>query len=154
VRAYRWKEGFHIKANPQRVGLEVESLPDKSPAAVVAFAQRKRDAELRKCFEWDDRKAAHEHRLEQARYVLRGITVEVEIDGKPRHVRAFLSYVDAGKPAWTTMRDAMSNKEIRDQILETAYEELVLWRERYRQYEELVEVFKAIEKVKRKVKAG
>jgi hypothetical protein len=52
-----------------RTRLNVEELQAEH---LVSDARRKRSV-LRKEFEWDDAKAAHEHRLEKARWLLRGV---------------------------------------------------------------------------------
>lgn len=54
------------------------------PSEVVEAA-RDEDSVLHPQFEWDDEVAAHEHRLHQARALIR--TVRVQVEGKaPRHV--------------------------------------------------------------------
>jgi len=60
-----------------------------SPESVVRDA-KKRSSPLHKFFEWDDSKAAHEHRIYQARELIRSITVfssstEIEIKA-PKYV--------------------------------------------------------------------
>lgn len=59
------------------------------PEDVVAFAARNADSALHGEFEWDDAKAAAEHRIAQARGVIRAyVTV---LPGAPVRVRAFVS---------------------------------------------------------------
>lgn len=77
---YQWRHGTRIAADAQKVGAELDALQKKAgstgltPGAIVRKAQSPASA-LHKCFEWDDAKAAHEHRLHQARTVLRAIVV-------------------------------------------------------------------------------
>ena len=73
---------------------ELQELYDSSgslrPSAVLEVARKKTSA-LHARFEWDDKKAGHQHRLEQARSLIRCTTIVYE--GKPDkmiHVRATL----------------------------------------------------------------
>jgi hypothetical protein len=80
---YKWKNGARFKADASKIGEELSSLGEKiAPAAVVKKARNKK-AELHKCFEWDDSKAAEEYRLNQAREVMRSITIVVENKNRP-----------------------------------------------------------------------
>lgn len=71
---HEWKDGstFKGKANADKVQQEIDMLAGLdpngkcSPTAMVDFAQRHPQSELYKCFEWDDTKAAHAYRLNQA----------------------------------------------------------------------------------------
>lgn len=60
---------------------ELKKLYDKrgyvTASAFVASAEDKKSS-LHDLFEWDDSKAAHQHRLWQARYHLRKFTIEIE----------------------------------------------------------------------------
>jgi hypothetical protein len=124
---YQWKEGTRIKANAEKVGTEIEQIKGpKTPEAVVKKARSER-TELHRCFEWDDSAAAIQYRLEQARYVLRTISIvrEVEIPGyaEPRKVtvRAYEN-VNTAKPdkeearAYVPTEMALSCPEFRVQI--------------------------------------
>lgn len=52
-----------------------------TPNAVVDDAKDARSV-LHEVFEWDDSKAAHAHRLEQARALIRSIRVEITIESR------------------------------------------------------------------------
>jgi len=45
----------------------------------------------------------------------------------------------------------MSDEQMRNQILHKAKKELIIWKNRYKEYGELVEVFKAIEKLEKQL---
>ena len=124
---YQWKEGTRLSANAEKVGSEIEQIKGaKTPDAVVKKARSER-TELHKCFEWDDSAAAVQYRLEQARYVLRTISIvrEVDIPGfdTPRQVivRAYEN-VNTAKPddaeerAYVSTEDALARPEFRAQI--------------------------------------
>lgn len=66
---------------------------------------------LHQYFEWDDLQAAHEHRLSQARYLIRRF--EIVIDERP--VREFVYVPSEG--SFTPLRGAMRNRNWREEIL-------------------------------------
>lgn len=124
---YQWKDGTRLKADAEKVGKEIEQIKGaKTPNAVVKKA-RSEKTELHKCFEWDDSAAATQYRLDQARYVLRTISIvrEVEIPGydTPRKVvvRAYEN-VNTAKPnedeerAYVETESALAQPEFRLQI--------------------------------------
>lgn len=124
---YQWKEGTRLKANADKVGQEIEQIKGpKTPDAVVKKAKSER-TELHRCFEWDDSAAAIQYRLEQARYVLRTISIvrEVAIPGydTPRQVvvRAYEN-VNTAKPeseadrSYVPVETALAQPEFRVQI--------------------------------------
>ena len=124
---YQWKEGTRLSANAEKVGMEIEQIKSaKTPDAVVKKA-RSSKTELHKCFEWDDSTAAIQYRLDQARYVLRTISIvrEVEIPGSdtPRKVvvRAYEN-VNTAKPdtieerAYVPTETALAQPGFRSQI--------------------------------------
>lgn len=76
---YQWKNGTRIKADAEKVGVELEKIKgDKTPEMVVEAARNSK-LELHKCFQWDDTEAAKSYRLEQARYILRHISIVKEV---------------------------------------------------------------------------
>jgi len=80
---YKWKKGARFSADAAKIGEELSTLGEAiEPSAVVKKAKNKK-AELHKCFEWDDTKAAEEYRLNRAREIMRMITVVVENKNRP-----------------------------------------------------------------------
>lgn len=75
-------EGLQVLRRLTRTG-------DLSPEHVVEEA-RSGDSPLHEFFEWDDTKAAHAHRLQQARTLIRSVKIEVTVDARvlrvPRYV--------------------------------------------------------------------
>lgn len=60
---------------------EIQSIYDKNktvkPTLVIAKAKSPKSA-LHQYFEWDDSKAAHEHRLDQARNIIKKVMITVD----------------------------------------------------------------------------
>ncbi len=152
---YEWRPECRIALDAQRVGLQLEAIKEKNggmltPEAVVTHARAATSA-LHAYFEWDDSVAAAKHRLEQSRYLIRHLVVrEVEtpqLAHKP--IRAFVHVEkrDADgreKSGYLGVREALSDHEIRAQLLRRALSELKTWQTRYTEMQELARVFDAI----------
>ena len=115
---------------------------------VVADAKPKRSP-LHKSFEWDDTKAASRYRLVQAGDLIRAIVVVTDEAPDAAPVRAFVN-IESDDRHYTSVQHAMSDKELRGQVVNRALLEITQWETRYRDLKELAEVFAAIKKVKRK----
>lgn len=85
---YEWLVGGPMgKATAQEIGEELEAVSKKhnfktQAGHVVEYAKDKKTS-LHRMFEWDDKKAGHEYRLEQARHVIRHIMVNVKLGETP-----------------------------------------------------------------------
>ena len=152
---YTWKDGAILPkgANPQKIGDRLEALRLKNggllTAALVVSDARKLRAPHHHCFEWDEAEAARQYRLEQARYLLRSVAVVMKdsATGEERTVRAFVNFRDDSGTPYTSLYAAMSDPEIRAQILVRAKAEFDTWRDRYNELEELAGVFAAMDQV-------
>ena len=120
------------------------------PEDVVAFARNKRTA-LHSELEWDDAKASQEHRLWQARTVIRvAVTVLPSPHADQEPVRAYVSVVsDRVRPGggYRPLADVMTNDEMRAELVTEALGEVKRWRRKYERLRELVPIFRAIDKV-------
>lgn len=128
-----------------------------TPEDIVRDAKNPRSP-FHKVMDWNDKSAAHQHRLHQARRILQGITVEIQYDdGKKKYTRAFV-HVNTpinereNRSAYVTIECAMSDAELRQQMLEQALEELQTWTRKYKVLKELSIVFKAVETARKKLK--
>ena len=147
---YEWKDGTALKLNAQKAGEELEKLRVKNngqltPKAIVRAAKKKSSA-LHDGFEWDDSIAADKYREEQASYILRHIAVRKPVGKDEKPVRAFVSVREEGSQHYTSLEVAMGDDVLRRQVLEKAWRELQAWRQRYEEYQELAQVFAAIDR--------
>lgn len=147
---YKWKVGSRLSADAQSTGERLEELRQQhnglTPEIVLDDAQRTRSP-LHKLFEWDDATAAAQQRLNQARYILRSITV-VRVDEEgPSEVRAFvvIHEEDGGGQHYEATEVALATATGRRQVLEQAQRELQQLRNRYRDYRELAAIFEQAE---------
>ena len=155
---YRWKQGFPSKhVDPQIVGERLEVLRDGGiiePEHVVNAARSHNDC-MHPLFEWEDGLAAHEYRLEQARKLVRSVTVIIMNDAdEPKEYRAFVNISTPEQSAYTTIQAAMADPGTREMILKRAWGELAAWKRKYEDLREFAAVFKAMDKVEPKIANG
>lgn len=151
---YQWKGGFPNRGmDATYVGSHCEKLRESNggsvtPRVVVDDAESDQSP-LHTLFEWDNVKAADEFRLEQARNLLRSLTVI--IPERPSHpVRAFVNIRQESpsgetESAYTSIEVALRNPAMRNQLLADATNELAAWRQRYRELEEFSRLFAEID---------
>jgi hypothetical protein len=118
------------------------------PAVVVEEAADKRSP-LHDQFEWDESVAAHQYRIEQARRLIR-VSVEM-LAGSNRTTDVFVSLSTdrEGEGGYRVMASVLTNAQQRDQMLADALRELEIFRRKYKDLRELVEVFEAVKKVRK-----
>jgi hypothetical protein len=142
------------KANPQKIGQALKAITDEqkgrlTPKAVVEAARNEKHP-LHKHFEWDDAKAAHSYRIEQARELIRVIRVEEE-NGP---VRAFFSIADKGT-AYRSLEEVRSTPNLQEIVLKQALRDLRAFEARYRELNDVCEDVRAAQrKVGAKLKAA
>lgn len=126
------------------------NAPVIEPEAVVRYASDP-DTALHGEFEWDDSKAGHQHRLWQARQVLRVYIKVVDTgDGKEVPVRMFYNIVDEETSrGYMPIEDVLSDEDRRLELISGQLERL--WNI-YKSYPlpELKPVARAIETCRRK----
>ena len=145
---YQWKYFTH-KVKAQDVGECFERLENRhgtlTPELIVKEAKKPRSI-LHSLFEWDDAKAAAEHRLTQARYYLRMLVVVTEIeDDEPIITNAYVS-LDNNK-IYDNITNIMVDDTKRARLLAKALAELVAFQKKYGELEALAEIFKEVTKV-------
>ena len=153
---YQFGDGYRFRpeVDPQRVGEELEKLRQRrggelTPEDVLTAARSTRSP-LHPAFEWDDSRAAHQYRLDQASYLIRAVyAIPEEDEVQHERVRAFVyvKSLSTGEEHYTSTVVAMSDAELRAQVLQRALTELRTWQRKYRELKELAAVFEAIEEV-------
>ena len=146
---YKAKRGLPGGVSPQLIGERIEIIKIRNGGFVTADMlvkeAKKKTSPLHGCFTWDDKEAGKLRRLDEARWILRTITVEVETDDEPIITRAFVSVTD--EPVYTTIESAMSDDNMRASLLDQAKNELRSFKIKYAQLKELAVVFAAIDKI-------
>lgn len=157
---YRWTARSQLfGADAQRIGEHLEQLrrdqaEQQLTAEVVVEDARDPSAPTHKCFEWDDTEAAKQHRLNQARYVLRCIVTEVDVPGGkgPVSTRAFVRTIENNESGYNSVQVVLDSPSLREQVLAQALSELRAWQRKYSTLGELVEVFRAVDRLWRERK--
>lgn len=154
---YQWAEGFPNRgAKADVVGRQIERLRkanggDVTEEVVVAAAEDAKSV-LHPFFEWNDRKAAHEFRLNQGRTLIRSIKI-VTTESPDTPIRAFWSVRrDADSPrVYTSIQVALADDDLRGQLIADAMRELESFKRKYGELREFADVVLAIENTVRLV---
>lgn len=173
---YSWREGYSYKKPAQVVGAVMEAI-EKRDGIVTAKSfleeSRPEEAETHDMFEWDDAVAAEQYRLSQSSRIINQISCEViyeespevettvtllddspveEILRNPISSRsAFVNVSATGRAknsaVFVSIDRALSDADMRKQVLENALSALRAFRSKYAELKELAGVFKAIDEV-------
>lgn len=147
---YQWKPAARLRGDAQVIGEYLAQLREekgKLTAPLVVDAAKDEQSPLHQYFDWNDDAAAQHYREYQAYHLLRSITIKIEhTPQEKREVRAFVVvHVDAvtKEQSYEPVLHVMTNEELRTQVLQRAWQELLAWRDRYHDYKELAAVFAA-----------
>lgn len=156
---YQWKiNKFPVDA--QAAGEELDRIKEAhngiTPEKVVEESVSE-EAVLHSCFEWNDDKAAKEYREVQAREIIRNVVIvktTSEELSEPITIRAYVPIIETALPEtevkirkYIPVQEAMDDNEYRKQTLKRAFDELKSFQNKYKQFKEFDEVFKAIDDV-------
>ena len=145
--AEQYPNQFPISAQVAGEALEAMGGHDSgqlTPDAVVDAA-REPEHPLHPVFEWDDTIAAGKFRKSQAGELIRAVVAVMPEKPDAKPTRAFVSVKAAAGTAYVPIRTAMSDPELREQVLAGAMRELVSWRNRHRELEELADLFSQVD---------
>lgn len=133
---------------------ELDRIAKKSGGVLwpekVVDAARDESSPLHSRFEWDDSEAAERYRVWQARQLI-AITVNV-IEGSADDEQLWVSLKPdrAESGGYRSMVNVLSDKNLRDQLLSDALEDMRIFERKYRHLKELANVFSAMERTRRK----
>lgn len=151
---YAWRPGSRVSLDADKAGRELENIRNthggELHAPDVLERARSANSSLHAHFEWDDGRAAEAHRLSQAGELIRSITVDISRSNvePAKQVRAFVSVARETGRSYTSTLHAMGDKDLRRQVLEAAWRELLAVRQKYEGLEELARVFAAIDEAR------
>ena len=141
----------------QVIGDRIEELAEENnghvTTEIVVIDAKYKKSPLHDYFEWDDGLAAGKYRIRQARHLLGRIEVIIKTNGDEEPIKAFHNLVIVNEKEKTSERvyspliNVMSDKELHRQIIDKAFMELDGWRKRYKQYQELDQIFKVIDEI-------
>lgn len=124
---------------------------------VVTEAQRK-ESPLHRHFEWSNSKAAHQHRLSQARLLIRSVEVVLveQTSEGPKEILVSRQFPNLnerdglhGASPYRNVDEVLSNKAMTDQWVANALAEAEQWMARYNNIAALSSIHKEIEKAQK-----
>ena len=134
-----------VLAELQRIAAEHGGL--LRPSDVVKAARAK-TSPLHSRFTWDDTKAAQEWRLHEARNLIR-VMVHILPNGSDEPQRVFVSLNrDTESEGYRPLISVMSDKQLREALLQQAMAEMDYFTEKYESLKELSNVFSAMRRTK------
>ena len=167
---YEWGASLNSmlsQIDPQVAGEELERVRNKNKGELTNKAlvnsQRKKNAPLHNCFEWDDGKAANKHRERQASEIIRSVRVAYQkSDGEQKTIRAYSSIrktdevTERPRYFYTDTVEALQDDDLKKHILEAAFRGLNAWRKRWADLNEcteaLCDVDLALKKIDNQIK--
>lgn len=158
IAGFEFSEGARFQAgavlDPKAVGEHLELLRKQqhgelTPEDVLADAANP-NSPLHSFFEWDDSEAARQHRLQQARGLIRAVVAVYVSDDKPAvRAKAYVHIAEPSAPHYREASHAMSVNKTRRMVLQRAWRELHQWRQRYKDLKEFAELFEVIDDVEK-----
>lgn len=115
---YDFNKNARIKSgvNPQAVGEEIEQLEVVTPENIVLFAENDK-TELHKCFTWEEHRAAHNWRLQEARLLVNALIVfEDGPNEEPVEVPVFESVIKGDRRQYVVVSQEITDDDIYEQI--------------------------------------
>lgn len=151
-----WKAGVQFPVSAECAANVIRDLQrsldkDTITAKELLDASRDEDAPLHKCFEWDDNIAAEKYRVYQARHIINSVEIRyVDVETPPHLSRSryFINVVPVTPKTqgqFATIDIAFSNDNYRNAVLKDALRELRAFQIKYSRYQELSDIFKAID---------
>lgn len=145
-------------SNEKKYKAELEKLEQKyngmlNPKDVVREAS-KNTSPLHNWFDWSDDEAGEKWRLHQARMLINHIKVKVMFEGNNKEYRKYLNVSVEGENSrmYVTTDKILQNEDLKVQVLRKALMEAEYWKRSYEDYQELEDIFKGIDKTKKKLK--
>lgn len=146
---YKFRDGSRLKGDAQAVGVRLTSIRENNgrlaPIDVVNEARAK-ESLLHQYFEWDNSKAAEQHRLAQARHLVAAVViVETEEHGEISPIRAFAKlYGDEG---YQTIQMVLTNPDMRRRALLEIRRGIKTLKDKMENFEEFADLIGALDTV-------
>ena len=168
TKKYKWNYSHPVDA--ETVGKTLEEIEDsygEVTPALLLDASKADDSPTHNLFTWDDAVAAEKYRLSEAGRVIRDLHIEyvsesheptdkqIAIEGREpiKYVgRAYVNVIPVEDNSLSTagrfvnIGTAMSDSEMRKNVLLNAQRELRIFTQKYKKYEELSAVIESIER--------
>ena len=134
MKKYSWKNTV-FSADAQIVGEEleeIERLGEITREHVLEYAERHKDSELYKCFEWDNNEASKKYRLFQASCILSSISLEIKEEPKTtQRVYVSVKSSDTNDRVYKNIKNVLENDDEYKQLIDKAKYEFDSCKEKY-----------------------
>ena len=110
----------------------------------VLEAARDENHPLHRFFDWDDASAAEKFRRQQATQMIARVVVNIDVQGAPRTVRAFIGVDRDAERQYLPAVEVLSDKESRLRILAEMKSDLEAMRRRYETYDFCAKALKEV----------
>jgi len=152
VTLFVWPENSRFSVSAQIVGEVIESIEKEEgevTAAALVEVARPDDSPMHPAFEWEDKVAAESYRRDQARHLIRSVRVlkGSEVEQTPAFVRVKLTGDGEQRSVYIRTARAMSDEELRGQVLLEALTQLKAFRRRYEGLAALKPLWEVMDKV-------
>lgn len=160
IAGYEFSDGARFQAGAvgtaSEVGGHLELLRQQSKGELtpedVLNDARNPNSPLHSYFEWDDSAAAEQHRLNQARGLIRAVVAVYVHEEKPAtRTKAFVHINEPGAPHYRSADHAMSQTKTRQMVLQRAWRELQQWRQRYKDLSEFADLIAVVDEIEKKL---
>jgi len=145
---FKFRESSGLSGSAQKVGEVLHQIRERNGTltpTIVVDSARSAKSPLHRYFEWDDKKAADEHRKSQARYLI-ACVVTVQSDGEEiRPVRSFISVNNSYEP----LEVVLSDHDMRQQAIQDVQDAIASLKEKLAAFEEFSDVLAALETASR-----
>ena len=148
-----------FESNKEKYKIELEKLEQKYGMLVASDIVREAASEaspLHNWFDWDDNEASEKWRFHQARMLIATVRVKVMFEGNLKSYKKYLNVTvkDNGNSnrGYLNTEKIVNDTSLRNQILRKAIQEAEYWKRSYEEYTELADIFKGIDKTKKKLK--
>lgn len=142
----KWKVPGLFKADPNKVHLELQTLEEVTPDAIVELAENK-DSVLHNLFEWDDKVAAGKWRKQQARIIMCNLVIEEtkDEDSEPTLVRLYHKADDHTE--YHELSFFVQHEDEYEKLLKQAKRDLESFKTKYHILKELKNIFELIDEL-------
>ena len=148
IKEYSWKVNGFIKGDPNKIGAEleiIEKTDELNPTTVLEYARNHTDSELHSAFEWNDSIAAEKYRKDVASRIISSIRVEIIEDEKKRTNKPIKAYVQTSRlQKYEPIEVFVKDLDKYQLLLEKAYRELNVVKDKYAELTEIQELLKDI----------
>ena len=149
---YKWG-AISYKVPAQVAGEEVERIARIKPLTpeVIVEESKEQQSPLHPIFEWDNERAGHEWRKQQARVMLGNlVTVQIEEVELKEPTRAFIN-VAKQESSYTAVDVVLKDEDLFNQVRRQALGELEAYQRKYQEFLDLKRHYVWLEKYKQAI---